>query len=468
MMHLQRTKLSILLASLLATEVFFRICNAFSNEGTHDEIGTVGNIRSRRQLETVGTSQDRRELQVYFTVPFDIGATQFSDFYDNDDTHSGNCGEGPVDSSRFDDQVCIARGGQCAVAWTQAGEWLEYGLSMLDAGNVDVKIRFASLSDAKRMAVDLDGKQLVVWNAPGLGYSTFLDRKIENVSLGAGVHTLKLRFLNSGINVCSISMMASSAPAPTPVNKPVTAAVAAPTPSDTLQVVGNNGLPSSVFPLGRCQGDCDENVDCAGELVCFQRDAGQAVPGCKGTAVESNDYCIRAEDLPPPTIPNSKTFRLKMYHEPGYWWQCDGVCDQSDITQDKDPKWCIQCDGSGCDDDELIKIRTCSSANTKFEFVATSKLNEVKIRVVGTNLCLMYEGYASTLRNTRLDTCGGSGEIWSTHGKGSFAGRRFELHPQGDASYCLTQQHHPKSGEDLRLEKCSVARGDDTNWWMTY
>jgi hypothetical protein len=130
--------------------------------------------------------------------------------------------------------------------------------------------------------------------------------------------------------------------------------------------------------------------------------------------------------------------------------------------------WCIECDGSACDDEELIKIRTCSSDNTKFEFVATSKLDEVKIRVVGTNLCLMYESYASTLRNTRLKTCGGGGEIWSTHGEGSFGGSRFELHPKGDATYCLTQQHHPKSGEDLRLEKCSVPRGDNTNWWMTF
>ena len=158
-----------------------------------------------------------------------------------------------------------------------------------------------------------------------------------------------------------------------------------------------------------------------------------------------------------------------MYHEPGYWWQCDNVCDQSDITKDVDPKWCLECDGSACDDQELVKIRTCNSDNTKFEFVKTSNPDEVQIRVAGTNLCVTYEHYADTLRNTRLQTCGRSGQTWWTGDMGSFvAGPRFELHPQGSTSYCLTQQHHPKSGEDVRLERCSTARHDDTAWWMKY
>ena len=367
MMRLQHTKLSILLASLLASGVSFRTCNAFSNEGTIDEIGATGNIRSSRQLQTVGTLKLVGNNGLPSSV-FPLGRCQ------------GDCDSNAECAGNL---VCFQRDAGQAVPGCSG--------TLIESNDYCVR------------PVDIDGP-----------------------------------------------------PAP------------APTPSGTaLNIVGDNGSPSSKFPLGRCQGDCDSNAECAGDLVCFQRDAGQAVPGCSGTPVESKDYCVRTGDLPPPT-PKSGTFRLKMYHEPGYWWQCDNVCDQSDITKDKDPMWCIQCDGDACDDAELIKIRTCSSDNSKFEFVATSELGKVKIRVVGTNLCLMYESYASTLRNTRLNPCGGSGEIWSTHGQGSFSGSKFELHPQGDATYCLTQQHHPKSGEDLRLEKCSVARADNTNWWMTY
>ena len=46
---------------------------------------------------------------------------------------------------------------------------------------------------------------------------------------------------------------------------------------------GNNGNPSANFPLGECEGDCDNDGDCAGDLVCFQRNGLESVPGCAGT-----------------------------------------------------------------------------------------------------------------------------------------------------------------------------------------
>lgn len=36
----------------------------------------------------------------------------------------------------------------------------------------------------------------------------------------------------------------------------------------------------SVYPLGVCEGDCDSDDDCAGNLKCFQRDENEHVPGC--------------------------------------------------------------------------------------------------------------------------------------------------------------------------------------------
>lgn len=63
----------------------------------------------------------------------------------------------------------------------------------------------------------------------------------------------------------------------------------------TIKYVGNNGSPAAGFPLGECEGDCDENLDCAGDLICYQRNANEAVPGCDGGQDESTgtDYCIR-------------------------------------------------------------------------------------------------------------------------------------------------------------------------------
>ena len=55
--------------------------------------------------------------------------------------------------------------------------------------------------------------------------------------------------------------------------------------------------------LGRCVGDCDTDDHCAGDLVCFERDAGDpAPPGCVWsngrTRDDSNtDFCVRPEDV---------------------------------------------------------------------------------------------------------------------------------------------------------------------------
>lgn len=52
--------------------------------------------------------------------------------------------------------------------------------------------------------------------------------------------------------------------------------------------------PLTAFPLERCQGDCDVDDNCAKGLICFQRDANEAIPGCIGG--EDNplmtDYCV--------------------------------------------------------------------------------------------------------------------------------------------------------------------------------
>jgi len=41
-----------------------------------------------------------------------------------------------------------------------------------------------------------------------------------------------------------------------------------------------------------CEGDCDEDVDCEDGYFCFQRDADEDIPGCKGDAEDGIDYCI--------------------------------------------------------------------------------------------------------------------------------------------------------------------------------
>jgi len=45
--------------------------------------------------------------------------------------------------------------------------------------------------------------------------------------------------------------------------------------------------------LGECQGDCDRDSDCVGNLRCFHRARNEVVPGCYGYSIYGYDYCIR-------------------------------------------------------------------------------------------------------------------------------------------------------------------------------
>jgi hypothetical protein len=45
------------------------------------------------------------------------------------------------------------------------------------------------------------------------------------------------------------------------------------------------------FPLQNCNGDCDDDSHCSGNLICFQRSGTEAVPGCSGSAPSGIDFC---------------------------------------------------------------------------------------------------------------------------------------------------------------------------------
>jgi hypothetical protein len=75
-----------------------------------------------------------------------------------------------------------------------------------------------------------------------------------------------------------------------------------PNGENSLAYTGDNGSPARSFPLGRCEGDCDTDLDCVPGLVCFQRSGSEAVPGCSGAGVSGISYCFSNTPTPPPTL----------------------------------------------------------------------------------------------------------------------------------------------------------------------
>eukprot|EP00986_Skeletonema_menzelii_P005451 scaffold1984_cov144-Skeletonema_menzelii.AAC.4 len=82
----------------------------------------------------------------------------------------------------------------------------------------------------------------------------------------------------------------TNAVTPSPTPEPTNAVTPNPTSTSTLQVVfTGSGAPPN--PLPECHGDCDDDTQCAGELVCFQRSGDEAVPGCTGSTTSGTDFC---------------------------------------------------------------------------------------------------------------------------------------------------------------------------------
>eukprot|EP00980_Cylindrotheca_fusiformis_P020187 scaffold7266_cov71-Cylindrotheca_fusiformis.AAC.3 len=232
----------------------------------------------------------------------------------------------------------------------------------------------------------------------------------------------------------------------------------------------------TTFPLGHCEGDCDANQDCQDGMVCFQRNNNVMVPGCQGGHNDGTltDYCIFKDDFPNLSsyyTGNNRIIsnvRLKLYWQRGYTWQ----------EETFERKWCIFCMGSGgrfCREHRRLYIHTCQSSSQHFDIIPQWGDYYV-IKLHDDDLCLQRQH--STSNTIHTITCDGSNELqlWfarNINGNGNnnnknFAGSSFEISPLGDKDLCVTQRHHPKYGEAIKLEPCTIARRDQTSQWNRY
>ena len=110
------------------------------------------------------------------------------------------------------------------------------------------------------------------------------------------------------IRKLQLSMPSTGAltPAPTPAKTGEDGGVGTPAEGELVNV-GDEGEPADAFPLGRCEGDCDEDDDCAEDLVCFKRDDFEEVYGCSGAGESGTDYCYEPDPnaTPSPTYGNT-------------------------------------------------------------------------------------------------------------------------------------------------------------------
>jgi hypothetical protein len=103
---------------------------------------------------------------------------------------------------------------------------------------------------------------------------------------------------------------------------------------DSSQLDSSPGVDGQANMQQMCQGDCDHDSDCAGDLKCFQRDGTTPVPGCLGTGTAKWDYCYDSSQLDSsPGVDGQANMQM-----------CQGDCDHdSDCAGDLK---CFQRDGT--------------------------------------------------------------------------------------------------------------------------
>jgi len=118
---------------------------------------------------------------------------------------------------------------------------------------------------------------------------------------------------------------------------------------------------------------------------------------------------------------------------------------------------------NGCNAGNAVAIFHCDDKPTQWTFVEYDA-GQIAVKVANKNICIEVEPEFNIVT---LGSCSASNKNQRFIAEeGDFNGRRFELTPITKRGWCVTQRHHPKNNEALKLERCaSVRRYSDTSFW---
>jgi hypothetical protein len=136
-------------------------------------------------------------------VPARIESEDYSRAQDNDQQNTGSCtAAGPVDYI----PVQPEQPGDCDVANTEVGEWLEYKIAAT-AGDYDLDFSFASGTTGTRQAeVLLNGKSLGILAIPVNGSTTYGMVSLNKIALPQGESTLRVVMTTGSVRFDAIDV----------------------------------------------------------------------------------------------------------------------------------------------------------------------------------------------------------------------------------------------------------------------
>ena len=130
-------------------------------------------------------------------------------------------------SDDVDIEASTDAGGGYNIAYTAAGEWIEYTVNVTAAGKYDFGVRVAATATGKSMHIEMDGVNITGPIAiPNTGgWQTWQTVTVPNVTLTAGKKIMRVVMDTDGFNLNYINATASAV---TPVNVAPTVSLTAP------------------------------------------------------------------------------------------------------------------------------------------------------------------------------------------------------------------------------------------------
>mmetsp|Transcript_8733 Transcript_8733/g.10192 ORF Transcript_8733/g.10192 Transcript_8733/m.10192 type:complete len:143 (-) Transcript_8733:153-581(-) len=126
----------------------------------------------------------------------------------------------------------------------------------------------------------------------------------------------------------------------------------------------------------------------------------------------------------------------------------------------KEKRFCAAC-SDDCKDN-LVKLKVCDYKNQgQFWRWKNGQLESKK----ATGYCASVDGTVKPNARLIMMSCNSATKFMGFHTPPN--PNKFTWHPLGNNRLCVTNQHHPRSNEDLRFNDCKRAHKDKTGFWVT-
>jgi hypothetical protein len=165
-----------------------------------------GNHVIRVVFETANVNLNYLDVRAVSTgtaVPARLQAEDYVRFWDSTAGNQGGaCRAGDVDFQNTTDT-----GAGCNLGWSTAGEWIEFDVRVATPRTFNLIARVASGVASRTFRMEVDGVQVgATQTAPSSGWQAFANRTVTTGTLSAGVHRVRVVFINGDVNLNYVDM----------------------------------------------------------------------------------------------------------------------------------------------------------------------------------------------------------------------------------------------------------------------